>query len=151
MEELIGASLGALGAVLGALVGAGLAFIIAGRRLRVESSQWQMDAIVRGMGFLTGGRQERSAGIGIIEALITSGSVPDRVRAGVDNVLWNQLVYVVYHGDLKQRHEQVNAQRLLGLIHQSPDRSQIAGYAPGTLDELEKRVRSAVEAATSAA
>ncbi|MFI9172974.1 hypothetical protein [Streptomyces lincolnensis] len=82
---------------------------------------------MRGMGFLTGGRQERSVGIGLIEALIVSRQVAETVRPVVDRVLWNQLVYVVFkEGALDHPHEQVNAQRLLVLVDQASDASKQA-------------------------
>jgi hypothetical protein len=136
MEEVIGA-------VLGGFVGAALASVVAWRRLHVERSQWQMDAVVTAMGFLTGGRQVRSVGIGVIEALIMSADLPARIRPAVDSVLWNQLVYVVHEGELGKRHEQVNAARLVALLRRSPRPEAIAQYSSQGLEEMAERVRRA--------
>ncbi len=72
-----------VGALLGSLLGAVVALVAAGARLRFETRQWRQDALVRGMGFLTGGRQERSVGIGLLESLIMSGNVPEDIRPAV--------------------------------------------------------------------
>src|ERR1700682_95596 len=108
--DVVAAILG--GSLLGGLVGAAVALFPAQRKLRFETRQWQQDALMRGMGFLTGGRQERSVGIGLIESLIRSDNVPPEIRSIVDTVLWNQLIYVTYQGDVKKEHENINARRL---------------------------------------
>lgn len=120
----------ALSSFLGALVGA----VFAWGRLRVENRQWQMDALVRGMGFMTGGRQQRSVGIGVIESLIDSSNVPPNIRSAVNTVLWNQLVYVMNHGDLKQEHERLNAKRLISLLRNIANPQDITGYSERELD-----------------
>ena len=132
-----------LGALLGSLLGAVVALVAAGTRLRLETRQWRQDALVRGMGFLTGGRQERSVGIGLIESLILSDDVPSEIRPAVDKVLWNQLLYVTYRGDISQEHENVNAQRLIALVEQSPDTSGLPKYSPEAMAEIRRRVAAA--------
>jgi hypothetical protein len=111
--------------------------------MRLETRQWRQDALVRGMGFLTGGRQERSVGIGLIESLILSRNVPSNIRPAVDNVLWNQLLYVTYRGDINQEHEHVNAQRLIALIEQSPEKSRLAKYTPEAMADIRRRIDAA--------
>jgi hypothetical protein len=132
-----------VGALLGSLLGAVVALVAAGARLRFETRQWRQDALVRGMGFLTGGRQERSVGIGLLESLIMSGNVPEDIRPAVDNVLWNQLIYVTYRGDVSQEHENVNALRLIALVESSPNKSTLPKYSPEALAAIRQRVDAA--------
>jgi hypothetical protein len=132
-----------VGALLGSLLGAVVALVVAGVRLRSEARHWRQDALVRGMGFLTGGRQNRNVGIGLIESLILSQNVPREIRPAVDNVLWSQLLYVAYHGDIREEHENVNARRLITLVEQSPDTSRLPKYAPETMAEIRRRVDAA--------
>ena len=129
-----------LGAIIGSLLGALVALVVASLRLRRESEQWRQDALVKGMGFLTGGRQERSVGIGLLETLVLGGNVPDAIRPAVDNVIWNQLNYVVFHGDVSRRHETINALRLAALIDQSPKKVAIAAYSDSRLAEIRGRI-----------
>jgi hypothetical protein len=130
-----------LAAILGSFLGSTLTVLLAWRRLSVEGQQWRQDALVRGMGFLTGGRQERSVGIGLIEALISTGNIPKQVRPAVDNVLWSQLLYVIYHGDPTLKHERANVHRLHALIKKSPDPDSITGYSTSEAEEVERRIR----------
>jgi hypothetical protein len=132
-----------VGALLGSLLGAVVALVAAGARLRFETRQWRQDALVRGMGFLTGGRQERSVGIGLLESLIMSGNVPKDIRPAVDNVLWNQLIYVTYRGDVSQEHENVNALRLIALVESSPNKSTLPKYSVEAMAAIRQRVDAA--------
>jgi hypothetical protein len=132
-----------VGALAGSLLGAVVALVVAGNRLNRESQQWRQDALVRGMGFLTGGRQQRSVGIGLIESLILSQNVPAEIRPAVDNVIWAQLNYVTYHGRVDQRHENINARRLINLVEQCPDMSELSQYSDGDLEDIKRRVASA--------
>jgi hypothetical protein len=133
-----------LGALLGSVLGAVVALAVAGSRVRLETRQLRQDALIRGMGFLTGGRQARSVGIGLIESLILSKSVPSEVRPAMDNVLWNQLVYVTYHGDISQMHENVNARRLIHLVEQCPAKPALPRYSEEEFAEIKRRVDAAV-------
>jgi hypothetical protein len=137
-DELLTAILG--GSLLGGLVGAVTAFLTARRQLRIATQQWQQDALVRGMGFLTGGRQERSVGIGVIESLIRSDTIPRNTRAAVDTVLWNQLRYVVFEGEVTRKHENLNARRLITLVEESPNLSTLPEYSPAAMGEIRRRV-----------
>ncbi|MFE0257534.1 hypothetical protein [Streptomyces sp. NPDC059010] len=94
-----------------------------------------MDALVRGMGYLTGGTQNRSVGIGLITSLIATGSLPNGVRPAIDSVLWNQLVYVTQHGQIEKAHERDNAQRLLTLVEESSYKND------PTFDEIRRSVQ----------
>ncbi len=132
-----------VGALLGSLLGAVVALVAAGARLRFETRQWRQDALVRGMGFLTGGRQERSVGIGLLESLIMSGNVPEEIRPAVDNVLWNQLIYVTYRGDVSQEHENINALRLIALVEASPNKSRLPKYSSEAMTAIQQRVGAA--------
>lgn len=131
------------GSLLGGLAGAGTAFVTARRQLRSETRQWRQDALVRGMGFLTGGRQERSIGIGVIESLIRSGNIPSEARPAVDTVLWNQLLYVTYQGEPWHKHENLNARRLIALVEECPDKSALLEYSTDEMDEIRRRVDEA--------
>ena len=142
-DQVVAAILG--GSLLGGLVGAITALFTARRQLGFETRQWRQDALVRGMGFLTGGRQERSVGIGLIESLIVTDNVPPKVRPAVDAVLWNQLVYVTYEGDVRRKHENVNARRLIKLVEQSPALATIPEYS----DEKMGNIRRLVDDAAS--
>jgi hypothetical protein len=144
--DVLAAILG--GSLLGGLVGAFAALFTASRQLSVETRQWQLDALDRGMRFLTGGRQERSVGIGLIESLIRSGSVPSNTRPAVDTVLWNQLRFVVYEGEVWRKHENLNARRLMALVEESPALTGIPEYSADEIREIRRRVD---EAATQVA
>lgn len=132
-----------VGALLGSLLGAVVALVAAGARLRFDTRQWRQDALVRGMEFLKGGRQARSVGIGLLESLIMSGNVPEDIRPAVDNVLWNQLIYVTYHGKVGQYHENVNALRLIALVEASPNKSTLPKYSPAAMGAIRQRVAAA--------
>jgi hypothetical protein len=140
--ELAVAMAGGAGAMLGGFFGGLLAYVAAMKRLRSETTQWQQDALVRGLGFLTGGTQNRSVGIGVIEALIRGSNVPQAIRPSVDRVLWTQLVYVTYEGDIRRKHENENARRLIKLVEQAPDKSGLPDYAQ-KIDEIRRLVDEA--------
>ena len=101
------------------------------------------------MGFLTGGRQERSVGIGVIEALMRSGNIPPEVRPAVDTVLWNQLRYVVYQGEPSWKHENLNARRLITLVEESPTKSDLPDYSKAEIDRIRRLVREAASSPPS--
>jgi hypothetical protein len=136
--DVVAAILG--GSLLGGLVGALTALVTAKRQLSFETRQWRQDALVRGMGFLTGGRQERSVGIGLIESLIVSGNIPPEIRHAVDTVLWNQLRYVIYQGEPWLKHENLNAHRLIELVEESPTRSTLPKYSTAAMDDIRRLV-----------
>ena len=140
-EGLVAAILG--GSLLGGLVGAGTALLTARRQLGFETRQWRQDALVRGMGFLTGGRQERSVGIGLIESLIQTNNIPREIRPAVDTVLWNQLVYVTYQGEVGREHENINARRLINLVKDCPTESMLPEYSTEKMDEIRRLVDAA--------
>ncbi len=95
-------------------------------------------------GLTYGGQtQERTVGIGLIESLILSESVPPEIRPAVDNVIWNQLIYVAYHGDIGQKHENVNARRLIRLVEQCPDKQQLPQYSEEDFAEIRRRANAA--------
>ena len=139
--EVVAALLG--GSLVGGIVGAVVALVTAERRLDRETRQWRQDALVRGMGFLTGGRQERSVGIGLIESLILSDDVPPEIRPAVDTVLWNQLLYVTYEGTVGKAHENVNARRLIDLVEKSPGLASIPKYSQEAMRDIRRRVDDA--------
>lgn len=95
------------------------------------------------MGFLTGGRQTRNVGIGVVDALIKSGNVPEPMRPVVDTVLWNQLIYVAKHGELGREHERHNAERLIRYIEEIADTSKILNYSSGEMDNIRGLVQTA--------
>ena len=146
--ELVAAILG--GSLLGGLAGAVGAFVTTKLQLNTETRQWRQDALVRGMGYLTGGRQQRSVGIGLIESLIRSGNIPREVRPAVDTVLWNQLRYVVYEGEPSRKHENLNARRLIALVEESPTRLTLPQYTTAEMDEIRRRVDEAGSARRNA-
>ncbi|WP_116999480.1 hypothetical protein [Desertimonas flava] len=94
---------------------------------RRHRREWLYQSAISGMGFLTGGTQKRSSGIGILDALIGSGDLDPALRGAVDRVLWNQLMYVCDEGNaLTTTHEQHNAQRLVALLRTAPSTRSIA-------------------------
>jgi hypothetical protein len=147
-----------LGAAVGALVGAMVAIIStrlqlrhqerrSARELNQQGQQWAADALARGLGFLGGGRQERSIGIGIIEMLIRTDQLPLGARSAVDNVLWGQLLYVAYEGDVARSHEHANAVRLIDLLSESPTRSTLPAYSDSRWQDIVRRVQGVTQPA----
>lgn len=105
-----------LAAVVGTLLSGVLAFIVATAKLSSDRKQWRMDAMVRGLGYLTGGTQNRSVGIGVISSLIATDNLPKNVRAAIDTILWTQLVHIAYHGENHKKTERENAKQLIKLV-----------------------------------
>jgi hypothetical protein len=139
-----------LGALAGALIAAAVAFHIARTEQtdkrdqwkseeRLRRREWVQESVVNAMTFFTGGTQKRSAGIGIVEALISSGELEGELRSAVDRVLWNQLVYLCEAGDAhKTPHERDNARRLVALVSRYRGSNTIAPDFDERLSRYEK-------------
>lgn len=107
-------------ALVGTLLSGVLAFIVATAKLSHDHEQWRMDAMVRGLGHLTGGTQNRSVGIGVISSLIETGNLPKNARTAIDEVLWTQLIHITSYSDPnRSKTEQENATRLIELVQGS--------------------------------
>jgi hypothetical protein len=61
----------------------------------------------------------------------------------VDNVIWAQLNYVTYHGKVGLKHENINARRLIDLVEECPDKSELSQYSDDDLEDIKRRVASA--------
>jgi hypothetical protein len=120
-DEVVGALIGFVGAVLGALISGLITWRVAKDQIKVANEQIETERasaekarIYTALHHFTGGTQNRNVGIAVIEQSWTA--MPD-TKALVRPLLVNQAIYLLTNSkEVNDLHERDNLKRIMSLV-----------------------------------